>query len=176
LKEVFNIRKIEMQMNEDIRDKEVRLIDTDGATLGVVPLKEAQDLATSKNMDLVKIVANVVPPVCKIMDYGKSMFEKDKKEKEAKKHQKVVGIKEVRVSVNIEDHDFEFKLKNANKFLQDGNKVKVSLRFRGREMRYTTAGKDVMAKFAQAVSEIAVLEKMPLLEGKTMMMILSPKK
>lgn len=174
--EVFLIRKNELPINEEIRDVEIRLIDADGAMLGVMSSKEAQKLANSKNLDLVKIVPNAAPPVCKIMDYGKSIFEQAKKEKEAKKNQKVAALKEVRVSAKIEEHDFDFKLKNGIKFLQDGDKVKVSIRFRGREMRYTSAGYEVMSKFAEAVGEIAVVEKPPKLEGKNMMMILVPKK
>lgn len=163
-------------MNEDIRDREVRLIDADGSALGVMSSKNAQELAISKNLDLVKIVPNAVPPVCKIMDYGKFMFEKVKKEKEAKKNQRVVSLKEVRVSAKIEEHDFEFKVKSAYKFLQDGDKVKVSIKFRGREMRYTVTGKEVLAKFADAVIDVGTVEKQPMLEGKSMIMILNPKK
>ncbi|MGE4284079.1 MAG: translation initiation factor IF-3 [Clostridia bacterium] len=174
--EVFSIRKNELPMNEEIRDKEVRVIDTDGGMLGLMSSKEAQNLAASKDLDLVKIVPNAVPPVCKIMDYGKCMFEKTKKEKEAKKSQKIVALKEVRVSPKIEEHDFSFKVKSAYKFLEDGNKVKVSIRFRGREMQYTVIGREVLAKFADAVSDVGAVEKLPRLEGKSMMMILNPKK
>jgi translation initiation factor IF-3 len=174
--EVFHIRKNELPMNDEIRDREVRLIDADGAMLGVMSSREAKELAISKNLDLVKIVPNAVPPVCKIMDYGKSMFEKLKKEKEAKKNQKVVSVKEVRLSPKIEEHDFDFKVKNASKFLQDGDKVKVSIRFRGREMRYTDTGKEVHAKFADAVKDVGTVERQPILEGKNMIMILNPKK
>ncbi|MDP4094424.1 MAG: translation initiation factor IF-3 [Bacillota bacterium] len=173
--EVFSIRKNEPQMNDEIRDREVRLIDTDGAMLGVMSSKDAQKLAITKNLDLVKIVPNAAPPVCKIMDYGKSLFEQAKKEKEARKNQKVVSLKEVRLSATIEEHDFEFKIKNACKFLQDGDKVKVSIRFRGREMKYTVTGKEVLEKFAEAVKDVGVVEKQPKLEGKSMMMILNPK-
>ncbi|HEY5585413.1 MAG TPA: translation initiation factor IF-3 [Ruminiclostridium sp.] len=175
-KEAFNIRKNELLMNEDIRDKEIRLIDSDGSMLGVVLTIDAQKLADSKNLDLVKIVPNAVPPVCKIIDYGKSVFEQAKKEKEAKKNQKVVALKEVRLSATIEDHDFEFKVKNAYKFLQDGDKVKASIRFRGREMRYTVAGKEVLAKFAEAVKDVGIVDRIPKLEGKSMTMIMNPKK
>ncbi len=174
--EVFCIRKNQLPMNEDIRDREVRLIDTDGTMLGVMSSKDALNLAISKNLDLVKIVPNAAPPVCKIMDYGKCMFEQMKKEKEAKKNQKIVSLKEVRVSAQIEEHDFEFKVKNAHKFLQDGDKVKVSIRFRGREMRYTIAGKEVLEKFADALTDVGTIEKEPKLEGRNMMMILNPKK
>ena len=162
-------------MNDEIRDREIRLIDNDGTMLGVMPAKEAQSLAIAKNLDLVKIVPNAEPPVCKIMDYGKNVFEQAKKEKEARKNQKVVSLKEVRLSATIEEHDFGFKLKNACKFLQDGDKVKVSIRFRGREMKYTVTGKEVLEKFAEAVKDVGVVEKQPKLEGKNMMMILIPK-
>ncbi|HEY9059638.1 MAG TPA: translation initiation factor IF-3 [Pseudobacteroides sp.] len=163
-------------MNDEIRDREVRLIDTDGAMLGIVTSMDAQKLAISKNLDLVKIVPNAIPPVCKIMDYGKCMYEKTKKEKEARKNQKVLTVKEVRVSAKIEEHDFDFKAKSAYKFLQDGYKVKVSIRFRGREMRFTVAGKEVLEKFADAVMDVGTVEKHPMLEGKSMVMLLNPKK
>ena len=168
------ISKNELMINEEIRDKEVRLIDSDGSMLGVMPIKDAQKLANSKNLDLVKIAPQGVPPVCKIMDYGKHMFELAKKEKEARKNQKVISIKEVRLSPTIEDHDFTFKVKNAYKFLQDGDKVKVSIRFRGREMNYTSLGHEVLTKFAEAVKEVGNVEKKPKLEGKSMIMILNP--
>lgn len=162
-------------LNEEIRDKEVRLIDSDGAMIGVVPIKEAQKMATSKNLDLVKIAPQAAPPVCKIMDYGKYMFELAKKEKEAKKNQKVISIKEVWIKPTIEDHDFGFKAKNAYKFLKDGDKVKVSVRFRGREMNYTSLGEQVLNKFADAVAEVGTVERKPKLEGRSMIMILNPK-
>lgn len=174
--EVSNIKKNELLMNEDIRDKEIRLIDADGTMLGVLPTIEALRLAESKNLDLVKIVPNAVPPVCKITDYNKSVFEQAKKEKEAKKNQKIIALKEVRLSATIEEHDFEYKVKNAYKFLQDGDKVKASIRFRGREMRYTTTGIEVLTKFAEAVKEVGTVDRLPRLEGKSMIMILIPKK
>lgn len=174
--EVFYIRKTELLMNEDVRDREIRLIDTDGTMLGIMTSKNAQELAISKNLDLIKIVPDAVPPVCKIMDYGKYVFEQGKKEKEAKKNQKIVLLKEIRMSAKIEEHDFGYKVKNAYKFLQDGDKVKVSIRFRGREMQYTMTGKEVLAKFADAVIDVGIVEKQPRLEGKSMMMILNPKK
>ncbi len=169
------ISKEELMINEEIRDKEVRLIDSDGNMLGIISSKEAQKLASSKNLDLVKIAPQAVPPVCRIMDYGKYMFELAKKEKEARKNQKVISIKEVRVSASIEDHDFNFKVKNAFKFLKDGDKVKVSVKFRGREMNYTSLGEEVLGKFAEAVEEVATVERKPKLEGKSMIMILNPK-
>lgn len=173
--EVSAISKNELMINEDIRDKEVRLIDADGTMIGITATKEAQKLASSKNLDLVKIAPQGVPPVCKIMDYGKYMFELAKKEKEARKNQKIISIKEVRVSPSIEDHDFEFKVKNAYKFLKDGDKVKVSVKFRGREMHYTSIGNEILAKFAELVEEVGTVEKKPKLEGKSMIMILNPK-
>ncbi|NTV89371.1 MAG: translation initiation factor IF-3 [Clostridiales bacterium] len=163
-------------MNDDIRDKEVRLIDSDGTMLGVVPTKQAMELAVSKNLDLVKIVPNAVPPVCKITDYNKSLYEQSKKDKEAKKNQKVVSLKEIRLSAGIEDHDMEFKAKNAYKFLQDGDKVKVSIRFKGREMKYTSSGQEVLTKFADNLKEVGTLDRMPKLEGRVMSMIMIPKK
>ncbi len=172
--EVFFIRKNQVPINEDIRDPEVRLIDSDGEMLGVVSSKDAQNMAITKNLDLVKIVSNATPPVCKIMDYGKYVFEQGKKEKEAKKNQKVVSIKEVRLSAKIEEHDFDVKVKNAYKFLKDGDKVKVSIRFRGREMKYTSDGKEVLEKFSEAVNEVGVAERQPKLEGKSMIVILNP--
>ena len=162
-------------INEEIRDKEVRLIDADGSMLGIISVKDAQKLAVTKNLDLVKIAPQASPPVCRIMDYGKYMFELAKKEKEARKNQKVISIKEVRLSASIEDHDFGFKVKNALKFLEDGDKVKVSVKFRGREMHYTSLGEEVLNKFAEAIKDVGVVEKKPKLEGKNMTMILNPK-
>lgn len=163
-------------MNEDIRDKEIRLIDSDGSMLGITLTSDAQNLANSKNLDLVKIVPNSIPPVCKIMDYGKSIFEQTKKEKEAKKKQKVVNLKEVRLSATIEEHDFEFKVKNAYKFLRDGDKVKVTIRFKGREIKHTLLGQEVLAKFAEEVKEVGMVDRQPMLDGKSMIMMLNPKK
>ncbi len=163
-------------MNEEIKDREIRLIDSDGTMMGIFSTLEAQKLADSKNLDLVKIVPNAVPPVCKITDYGKSVFEQEKKDKLAKKNQKVVSLKEVRLSAQIEEHDFSFKMKNAYKFLQDGDKVKVSIRFKGREMKYTLQGQEVLAKFAEAVKDVGTVDKPSKLEGRTMVMIISPKK
>jgi translation initiation factor IF-3 len=163
-------------MNEEIKDREIRLIDSDGTMMGIFSVQEAQKLADSKNLDLVKIVPNAVPPVCKITDYNKSIFEQAKKEKQAKKNQKVVSLKEVRLSAQIDEHDFSFKVKNAYKFLQDGDKVKVSIRFKGREMKYTLQGQEVLAKFAEAVKDVGTVDKPSKMEGRTMIMIMSPKK
>lgn len=162
-------------VNEAIRDKEVRLIDVDGNMIGIMSAKEAQKIAYSKNLDLVKVAPKANPPVCRIMDYGKYMFELAKKEKEAKKNQKVINVKEVWIKPKIEEHDFNFKAKNAYKFLKKGDKVKVSVRFRGREMNYTSLGQEVLEKFAEAVKEVGEVEKKPKLEGRNMIMILNPK-
>lgn len=165
----------ELMINEGIRDKEVRLIDTDGAMLGVFPIKEAQKMANAKNLDLVKIAPQAAPPVCRIMDYGKYMFELAKKEKEARKNQKVISVKEVRLKPTTEEHDFNFKVKNAGRFLKDGDKVKVSIRFSGRQMNYTSLGKEVLDRFAEALQDVGVIERKPKLEGRSMVMFLNPK-
>ena len=165
----------ENQINEEIRAKEVRVIDSDGTMLGIMPLDQALNLATEKKLDLVNISPNAVPPVCKILDYGKYRYELQKKEKEAKKKQKVTQVKEIRLSTFIEDHDVQVKAKTATKFLKDGDRVKVSLRFRGRERDYTARGMDVMNTFADIVSEVGVVEKKPLFEGRSLTMVLAPK-
>ncbi len=170
----FGISK-EVMINEEIRDKEVRLIDSDGSQLGIVNAKEAQKIAYSKNMDLVKIAPQAKPPVCKIMDYGKYKFEAAKKEKEARKNQKVVAIKEVRLSPSIDDHDFQTKARNAIKFLTAGDKVKVSVRFRGRELHHASLGEDILKRFAETVSEVGSMDKLPKLEGRSMTMFILPK-
>jgi translation initiation factor IF-3 len=162
-------------INEEIRDAEVRLIDTDGTALGIVSSKEAQRIASSKNLDLVKIAPQAQPPVCKIMDYGKHMFELQKREKEARKNQKVVSVKEIWLKPTIEEHDFNFKVKNAGKFLKDGDRVKVSVRFRGRELNYTSQGYDILNRFAKIVEEVSIIEKKPKQEGKSVTMTLNPK-
>lgn len=162
-------------VNEEIRDKEVRLIDADGSMLGIMSAKDAQKLANTKNLDLVKIAPQAAPPVCRIMDYGKYMFELAKKEKEARKNQKVISVKEVWLKPAIEEHDFNFKAKNAYRFLQDGDRVKVGVRFRGRELNYTSLGEEVLRKFADFVAEVGTVEKKPKLEGKSMIMIVVPK-
>lgn len=173
--EVFSINKNEIMVNEMVRDKEVRLIDVDGKMIGIMSSKEAQKIANSKNLDLVKIAPKANPPVCKVMDYGKYMFEQAKREKEAKKNQKVISVKEVRLSASIEDHDFEVKVKNAIRFLRSGDKVKVTIKFRGREMNYTSLGEKVLERFAKAVEDYGTVERKPKLEGRNMLMILNPK-
>ena len=173
--EVLGISKLDHQLNEEIRDKEIRLIGDDGAQLGIMSAKDALEMAIERDMDLVKIAPNSNPPVCKIMDYGKYRFEQTKKEKEAKKNQRVVEIKEVRMSPSIDSNDFNVKLKNAQKFLKEGNRVKVTVRFRGREMAHTNLGEQLLTRFGQECAEIANVEKNPKLDGRLMTMFLSPK-
>ena len=162
-------------INEQIRDKEVRLISDTGEQLGIVSGKEAQKLADERKLDLVKIAPNAKPPVCRIMDYGKYKFDQAKKEKEARKKQKALEVKEIRITPNIEQHDFEFKAKNARKFIEDGNKVRITLKFRGRELNYIKLGEEVLQKFIEELSDISVPEKKPILEGKNMFIILAKK-
>ncbi|MBP3939045.1 MAG: translation initiation factor IF-3 [Clostridia bacterium] len=171
----MNIATKETQINEEIRDKEVRVIDSEGNQLGVMPIEEALRLAEEKGTDLVKIAPQAKPPVCKIMDYGKYRFEQTKREKEAKKNQRVIEIKEVRLSLNIDTHDFETKVGHAIKFLKGGNRVKVSIRFRGREMAHPENGLVTMSKFADACSEFGTVEKPAKLEGRSMLMFLAAK-
>jgi len=173
--EVFLIATNAHQINEEIRDKEVRLISESGEQLGVMSSLEALRIAEEKNLDLVKISPNAVPPVCKVMDYGKYRFEQTKREKEARKNQRVVEIKEVRMSPSIDVNDFNVKLRNAQKFLADGNRCKVTVRFRGREMAHTDIGQDLLLKFAEGVADVAVMDKSPKLEGRHMSIFLSPK-
>ena len=173
--EVLVIGIKEMQINEEITDKEVRLISNDGEQLGIVSDAQAQKLAAEKNLDLVKIAPQAKPPVCKIMDYGKYRFEQSKREKEAKKNQRVIEIKEIRLSPNIDVHDFDTKVGHARKFLSAGNKTKVSIRFRGREMTHTDLGLTIMAQFAEKCADIASVEKPAKLEGRQMLMFLAPK-
>jgi len=163
------------QINEDIRDPEVRLVGDDGAQLGVMPTRRAMEIAIEKELDLVKIAPTARPPVCRIMDYGKFRFEQSKKEKEARRSQHTVEIKEIRLSSGIDVHDFNFKLRNGQKFLQDGNKLKVSVRFRGRQMAHTSIGEQQLLKFAEGCDELAAIERPPKLEGRSMAMFLSPR-
>ena len=172
--EVFYIKQ-ELPINEQIRAKEVQLIGAEGEKVGVVSLNEALDKAADADLDLVLVAPNVNPPVCKIMNYGKYKFEQAKKEKEAKKKQKVLEVKEIRVTPNIEKHDFEFKSRNAKKFIEDGNKVKITVRFRGREVNNSKAGEAVLNNFIEELSEVAQVEKAPKLEGRNMFTILAKK-
>ena len=165
----------ELQINEQIRDKEVRVVDSDGSQLGIMPVREAMDLAEQRGLDLVKIAPQAKPPVCKIIDYGKFRFEQSKREKEQRKNQRVVEIKEVRLSLNIDTHDFETKKNNALRFIASGDKVKVSIRFRGRELGHPELGQEVMRRFAESVQDAANVERPAKLEGRTMLMFLAPK-
>ena len=174
--EVLTIAKLDHQLNEEIQDKEIRLIGADGAQLGIVSAAEANEMAEEQGLDLVKISPNAVPPVCKIMDYSKFCFDQKKREKEAKKNQKVVEIKEIRMSPSIDTNDLNTKIKSALKFLGDGNRVKVSVRFRGREMAHTDIGEKLLMDFAAACAEVATMEKNPKLEGRFMAIFLAPKK
>ncbi|WP_456300648.1 translation initiation factor IF-3 [Thermotalea metallivorans] len=165
----------DLELNEQIRDREVRLIDTDGEQLGIMSAKKALEIAMEKRLDLVKIAPQAKPPVCRIMDFGKYKYELSKKEKEAKKKQKVINVKEVRLSPSIEEHDLNVKANHAIKFLESGDKVKVTIRFRGREVGYVELGQKVMDRFTELVSEVGTVEKKPVMEGKNMTMVLSPK-
>jgi len=174
LLEVFTIAN-EHQINEQIRDKSVRVVSDEGEQLGIMSAREAMNIAEEKGLDLVKISPNAQPPVCKIMDYGKFRFEQAKKQKEAKKNQKIITIKEMRLSTNIDKHDLDVKAKNVSKFLKAGDKVKISLRFRGRQMTHTDLGREVMEQFYAMVQEDAVMERGTKMEGRSMFMILAPK-
>jgi translation initiation factor IF-3 len=171
----LNISAKELQINEEIRDKELRVISNDGEQLGIMSAIEALRLAEERDLDLVKISPQAKPPVCKIMDYGKYRFDMAKREKEARKNQRVVDIKEVRLSVNIDTHDFDTKVGHAKRFIAGGDKVKVSIRFRGREMAHTNLGIEIMERFAQACADTAAVEKAAKLEGRQMLMFLAPK-
>ena len=164
-----------MQINEEIREKEVRLLGPDSEPIGFMSSKEALELAIQKNLDLVMIAPAATPPVCRIMDYGKYRFEQAKRDKEAKKKQKVIEIKEVRMSLNIDVHDFDVKVNQAKKFMQGGDRVKVSIRFRGRELAHTNLGNGVMERFAQACSEFGNVEMPPKMEGRSMVMFMTSK-
>ena len=163
------------ELNEDIHDKEIRLIGSDGEQMGIVSSEEALKIADAQGLDLVKISPQANPPVCKLMNYGKFRFEQSKREKEARKNQRVVEVKEIRMSPGIDIGDFNTKLKNAQKFLADGNRVKVSVRFRGREMAHTDIGRALLDKFAEQCAETASLDKGAKLEGRMMSIFLSPK-
>ncbi len=165
----------ETQINSDIRDAQVRVVGADGAQLGIMSAKEANDLAEKEGLDLVKISPNAVPPVCKIMDYGKYVFDKAKREKEQRKNQKIVALKEVQLSMTIEQHDIDIKAKNATKFLLNGDKVKVSIRMNGRQQAYADRGVETENAFAKSLEEIAVIEKPAKVEGRNIYMILAPK-
>lgn len=174
--EVPHISKQEHLINEEITVAQVRLVGPDGEQLGIVPIDQAQNLSIDKGLDLVMIAPKAEPPVCRIMDYGKFRFEQEKREKEAKKKQQIVETKEIQLSCNIGDHDFQTKLNHAFRFLKEGNKVKVCVRFKGREMRHTELGMEVIMKFAEAASECAQIDKKPVLEGRNLTLFLAPLK
>ncbi len=158
-----------------IRAKEVRVIDVDGAQIGIMPIREALRLAEEKNLDLVEVAPNASPPVCRIMDFGKFRYEQSKRERENRKKQRVIDVKEIRFSPKIDTHDFQVKVKSAQKFLKDGDKVKVTVRFRGREIIHNELAKDLLLQLAKSVEDIAVIERVPKMEGRSLVMILAPK-
>ncbi|MBE6623385.1 MAG: translation initiation factor IF-3 [Ruminococcaceae bacterium] len=165
----------ELSVNEEIRASEIRVVDADGSQLGIMKTQDARKLAFDKGLDLVEIAPGAEPPVCRIMDFGKYRFEKEKKKKEAKKKQQKIDIKEIQLSCRIDTHDFETKLNHARKFLTAGNKVKVSVRFKGREMNHTSIGLDIINKLGEACLDIGVIEKPAALDGRQMLMFLAPK-
>ena len=164
-----------MLVNEAIRAREVRLIGADGAQLGVVPIREALRIAQEADLDLVNVAPTAKPPVCRIMDSGKFKYEQAKKEKEARRNQKIIELKEVRFSSNIEEHDFQTKLRNVRKFLEEEDKVKCTIRFRGREITHSEIGQQVLDRLAAQVEDISIVERKPKIEGRSMIMILAPK-
>lgn len=170
--EVNNIK--DLMINEEIRSSKVRLIDDEGEQIGVIPIKEALKMAEDKHLDLVNVAPNAKPPVCKILDYGKYKYDALKKEKEAKKNQKVINVKEIRLSPNIEKHDLEVKANQASKFLSNENRVKVSVRFRGRELGHKDLGKEVLDKFYELTKDVGQIEKKPSMEGRMMIMFMGP--
>ena len=165
----------DLMIKEEIRDREVRVVDQNGEQLGVMSSREALTLAEERQLDLVKIAPQARPPVCKLMDYGKYRFEQSKKEREFRKNQKVITVKEVRLSATIEDHDVDVKFKNAVKFLKDGNKVKVTIRFRGRQITHSEIGRQIMMEFADRIKDYGTVEKAPSIEGRNMSMFITPK-
>jgi len=162
-------------INEQIRAREVRVVDADGAQLGIMSLRDALRVATERNLDLVAIAMNAKPPVCRVMDFGKYKYEQSKREKEARKNQKVITVKEVKVRPNIEDHDFQVKLRNARRFLEEGDKVKASVMFRGREITHPELGRKLLVRLAKEVDDLASMERDPKVEGRNMVMILTPR-
>ncbi len=171
----WNIISKDHQINEEIRAREVRLVGAEGEQLGIKPFREAMQLAIDANMDLVNVAPQAKPPVCRIMDYGKFRYEQQKKEKEARKNQKIVDLKEVWFRSNIDEHDYQTKFRNVVKFLNEGDKVKCSVRFRGREIAHASIGQKILERVAKEVADLCVIERMPKLEGRSMIMILAPK-
>ena len=173
--EVIKISKSKTEINEEIRENELRVIDENGTMVGIISRNEALSLADERGLDLVNVSPNANPPVCKLLDYGKYRYEQQKREKEAKKKQVSIQVKEIRLSVSIEEHDLNVKAKTATKFLKGGNKVKVSLRFRGRERNHVPQAQEVMKNFAEIISEYGDIEKNPKMEGRSLIMFISPK-
>lgn len=165
----------DFRINEEIRVREIRLVDNDGNQLGIMPTREALKIAEERQLDLVEIAPQAKPPVCRIMDFGKYKYEQSKREKEARKKQKIIDIKEVKLRPNIEDHDFLVKAKNAARFLKDGDKVKATIIFRGREIVHTQLGRQLLVRLAEDLKDLCNVERQPKLEGKNMIMILTPK-
>jgi translation initiation factor IF-3 len=166
----------DLEINDKIRDREVRVIDVDGKQVGIMPTQEALKLADQKNLDLVKVAPNANPPVCKIMDYGKYRFDAAKREKDAKKNQKTSELKEIWLSMTIDKHDLETKARQASKFLKNGDKVKVSIRMRGRQQAFSDQGIEVMKRFYELLKDVAVVDKNAYKEGRSILMMLSPMK
>ena len=171
----MTISKDNLRINEEIRVREVRVTTAEGEQLGIMQVRDALQMAMEQNLDLVEVAPTARPPVCRIMDYGKFKYEQQKRDKEAKKKQKIVTIKEVKLRPNIEDHDFDVKKKNALRFLEDGDKVKVTIMFRGRELSHPELGRVLLVRMAKELADIANVERDPKLEGKNMIMILNPK-
>lgn len=165
----------EQRINEEIRAREVRVVDSENNQLGIMSVKDALRIAEEKQLDLVEVAPQAKPPVCRIMDFGKFKYEQSKREKEAKKKQRIIQVKEVKLRPRIEDHDYSVKAKNAERFLKDGDKVKVTIMFRGREIVHTDLGKKLLDRMAQDMKELCTVERLPKLEGKNMIMILAPK-
>ncbi|WEG13918.1 translation initiation factor IF-3 [Pullulanibacillus sp. KACC 23026] len=164
-----------MFVNEAIRAKQVRLVGQNGDQIGIVSKQEALEMAQNANLDLVMVAANAKPPVCRIMDYGKYRYEQQKKDKEARKNQKIINLKEIRLSPTIEEHDFNTKLRNAIKFLSKGDKVKASIRFRGRAITHSEIGRTVLERLAKECAEVGTIESHPKMEGRSMFLVLAPK-
>lgn len=169
------IRERDVRVNEAIRIAEIRVVDEENKQLGVMSPREAMRIARERDLDLVEVAPTARPPVCRIMDYGKFRYEQSKRNKEARKKQKVIEVKEVRMTPKIEEHDFQVKVRNAKKFLKDGDKVKCTIRFRGREIVHSDLGRDLLVRMAKTLNEVAVVERAPKVEGRNMIMILAPK-
>ena len=165
----------EANINREIRAAEVRVIDADGKQAGVLPIKEAIRLAEEQGLDLVEVAPGASPPVCRVMNYGKYKYQQNKRSQEAKKHQTVIHVKEVKVRPRTEDHDFQFKIRHVKRFIEEGNKVKISLLFRGREIAHPEFGREMLTRIQEEIKDLAVVEQLPRMEGRIMVMILSPK-